>query len=157
VQLISRYGQVRVRALVTDRVRWRAVYADELTGEPRESPYRQHTDPVTKYGRLQRGKRPSQSTDELAKARCRASIALRASHTAAGGGSERKWRRPDTTFLATAWFKFNKFKPRNKQDMPTNSLEVAPRQPAEKNCAPRLERAPEEHAEASCSLRNCFR
>ena len=36
VQLVSRYGQVRVRALVTDRVHGqRAVHADELDRESR--------------------------------------------------------------------------------------------------------------------------
>jgi formate dehydrogenase major subunit len=48
VQLTSRYGQVRVRALVTDRVRGRELYMPmNSTASPINRLTSSHTDPVT--------------------------------------------------------------------------------------------------------------
>ena len=58
VRLISRYGQVRVRALVTDRVqRARALHADELDREPVNALTSSHTDPVDPHAGVQGGQR----------------------------------------------------------------------------------------------------
>ena len=76
VQLISRYGKVRVRALVTDRVTGkRTLHADELDREPRQSSHQQPHRRRDPHAGLQGDFRAhGRAARTSAKARCRASI-----------------------------------------------------------------------------------
>ena len=100
VQLISRYGQVRVRALVTDRVNGRELY---MPMNSLESPVNRltgsHTDPVTNTPAFKEASVRLRVLDEVGESPL-PRINSRFGHPTPQQGVEveRKWRRPDYHF-----------------------------------------------------------
>ena len=97
VQLTSRYGQVRVRALVTDRVQGRQLYMPMKSTRARQPADRQPHGLRDPHARLQ-GDRGADArvAGDLAKANCHA-CNHRFGHPTPQRGVEveRKWQRPD--------------------------------------------------------------
>jgi len=96
VRLISRYGQVRVRALVTDRVTARALHADEFLGKPVNRLTSSHTDTATNTPAY---KETSVHMDVAAGDRREPAathqLPVRPSTRRTASEVERKWKRPD--------------------------------------------------------------
>ena len=150
VQLVSRYGQVRVRALVTDRVHGRELY---MPMNSVESPVNRltssHTDPATntpayKETSVHLNVLPEVGESPLPR------INSRFGHPTPQNGVEveRKWKRPDYALQEMAWCSCRRGN--NARRTPVAQpipLEVPPRNPRAELHA-RLEQAPDEHAEA---------
>ena len=109
VQLVSRYGQVRVRALVTDRVQGRELYMPmNSTESPVNRLTSSHTDPVTNTPAYKEASVHLKVLTEVGESPLpRTNPRFGQPTPQQGVEVERKWKRPDYRFPGNALIQIN--------------------------------------------------
>ena len=109
VQLVSRYGQVRVRALVTDRVQGRELYMPmNSTESPVNRLTSSHTDPVTNTPAYKEASVHLKVLTEVGESPLTRTNPRFGQPTPQQGVEvERKWKRPDYRFPGNALIQIN--------------------------------------------------